>query len=161
MFFLLKNCFMIIFFILLTGCGFTNLNSTKLNYITNVKIETINDQNNLILKENLYRVFRSKTSQTYKFLLKANILFSSSDTLSISGLNSLTRTMATINYKLYDIDTKKLVNEGSVKSFSSVGSTSKSLYTNDISLKHIKERLNLNISKKLYMHLNVILRRLK
>ena len=66
-----------------------------------------------------------------------------------------------INYKLYDFKSNKLIKSGSIKSFPALGSTSSSLYANDINLKHIKERLNFSLSKKLYMHLNLVLRRSK
>ena len=65
-----------------------------------------------------------------------------------------------VNYKLYSKEANKLIKSGSINSFTSIGSTSSSLYTNDINLKFIKERLNLNASIKLKNYLNIILRRL-
>ena len=58
------------------------------------------------------------------------------------------------------IFTNKLIKSGSLNSFTSFGSTSSSLYTNDINLKFVKERLNLNASIKLKNYLNMILRRM-
>ena len=144
----------------LFGCG-SSSNLEQIYNINSVKIETPDNRANLILKEHLIRVFKSKRNTNHLFLLKASISFSSSKTLSTSGLKALNTTLAKINYKLYNFKTNKLIKSGSIKSFPAIGSTSSSLYANDASLKHIKERLNRSISKKLYLHLNIILRRLK
>ncbi len=126
-----------------------------------VSIETIENKDNILFKEHLKRAFRTKENEDHKFNLKASISFSSSDTLSASGLNDLTKTVATVSYKLYDFETNNLIKSGSIKSFPAIGSTSSSLYSSDISLKNTKERLNMSAAKKLYLHLNIILRRLK
>ena len=160
MFLFLKNLFLVILFLFIYGCASTKPNFIKSNLINSVSIETSEGKYNILLKEHLKRIFQTKKNADHKFKLKASISFSSSDTLSASGLNSLTRTIASVSYKLYNSKSNKLIKSGSIKSFPALGSTSSSLYTNDISLKHIKERLNLSISKKLYMHLSIVLRRL-
>ena len=157
----LKSFLIIISIIFINGCAFNNYKSDKMFYINSVSIETLDNKDNIVFKENLNRLFKSKHSKSYKFKLKASISFSSSNTLSINGLNDLTRTAATVKYKLYDLKSNNLIKAGSIKSFPAFGSTSNSLYANDINLKHIKERLNMNISKELYMHMNIVLRRLK
>ena len=161
MFLLLKNLLFVILFIFIYGCASTKSTVVNTKNINSVSIETSEDKNNILFKEHLKRMFTSKKNTNYKFKLKASISFSSSDTLSANGLNALTRTVATVYYKLYNFKSNKLIKSGSIKSFPALGSTSSSLYTNDINLKHIKERLNLNISKKLYMFINIVLRRLK
>ena len=143
------------------GCGLTNSNLVKIYDINSVKIETPGDRANVLFKEHLKRVFKSNKDMTYKYLLKASITFSSSETLSLSGTKALNRTVANVHYELYDVKVNKLIKSGSIKSFPAIRSTSNSLYANDTSLKHIKERLNFSISQKVYMHLNIILRRLK
>ena len=161
MFFLLKNLLIVISVLFIYGCASKNTNFVKTNVFNSVSLETGKDKDNILFKEYLKRMLKTNESADHKFKLKASISFSSTDTLSVSGLNALTRTVAFVNYKLYNVKSKKLIKSGSIKSFPALGSTSTSLYTNDINQKHIKERLNISISKKLYMHLNLFLRRLK
>ena len=161
MFFLLKNLIIVISFLFVYGCASKKPNFVSINDINSVSIETIDEKDNILFKENLIRIFNTKKNVVNKFKLKASISFLSSNTLSVSGLSVLTRTVASVSYKLYNLKSKKLIKSGSIKSFPALGSTSSSLYANDVNLKHIKERLNKSISKKLYMHLNIVLRRLK
>ena len=161
MFLLSKNFLIIISIIFINGCALKSPNLVKTHEIKSVSIETTSNKDNILFKEHLKRIFKSKDSINHKFKLKTSISYSSSDTLSVNGLNALTRTYAYVNFKLYDFKSNKLIKSGSIKSFPVLGSTSSSLYANDINLKHIKERLNISLSKKLYMHLNVFLRRLK
>ena len=161
MFLFFKKFLILISIIFINGCALKSPNLVKVHDINSVSIETNDNKDNILFKEHLKRIFKSKNSINYKFKLKTSISFSSSDTLSDNGLNALTRTFAHVNYKLYHFKSYKLIKSGSIKSFSALGSTSSSLYANDMNLKHIKERLNISLSKKLYMHLNVFLRRLK
>ena len=161
MYLLLKNSLFVILILFIYGCVSTKSNFVKTNDINSVSIETSGDRDNILFKEHLIRIFNTKRNAIPKFKLKATISFSSSDTLTVSGLNALSRTLANVSYKLYNFKSKKLIKSGSIKSFPALGSTSSSLYTNDVNLKHIKDRLNVSISKKLYLHLNIFLRRLK
>ena len=156
---LLKKFLIIFSVIFIKGCALKSPNLVKAHDINNVSIETTDSKDNILFKEHLNRIFKSKESLNHKFKLKTSITYSSSETLSNNGLNALTRTLAYVNYKLYDFKTNKLIKSGSIKSFPVLGSTSSSLYANDTNLKHIKERLNISLSKKLYMHLNLVLRR--
>jgi len=158
---LLKKVLIIFSIIFINGCALKSPNLVKTHDINSVSIETTDNKDNILFKENLKRIFKSKESINYKFKLKTSISYSSSDNLSVNGLNALTKTFAYVNYKLYDFKSNKLIKSGSIKSFPVFGSTSSSLYTNDINLKHIKERLNISLSKKLYLHLNLVLRRSK
>ena len=161
MFLLLKNLLFIILFLFIYGCVSNKPNVVKTNIINNVSIETTTDKDNILFKEYLKRIFKTRDNTDPIFNLIASISFSTSNTLSASGLTSLTSTVASVNYELYNIKSKKLIKSGSINSFPALGATSSSLYANDVNLKHIRERLNLSISKKLYMHLNIVLRRLK
>ena len=161
MFLSLKKFLILISIIFINGCALKSPNLVKTHDINSVSIETTNNKDNILFKEHLKRIFKSKESTNHKFKLKTSISYSSSDTLSDNGLNALTRTYAYVNFKLYDFKSNKLIKSGSIKSFPVLGSTSRSLYANDINLKHIKERLNIILSKKLYMHLNLVLRRSK
>ncbi|MDC1260717.1 hypothetical protein N8014_03975 [Pseudomonadota bacterium] len=129
--------------------------------MNNVSIETSADRDNILFKENLKRLFKTKNNVDVKFRLNTLISFSSLPTLSKGGLIALTRTVASVSYELYDNNSNKLVKSGSLQSFPALGNTSSSLYASDTNLKHIKERLNISVSKKLYMNLIIVLRRLK
>ena len=159
MFLLFKNLLIIISFLFFYGCASNNSNFVNTNDMNSVSIETNKGRDNILFKENLKRLF--KTKKNVKFKLITSISFPSSNTLSVGGLNVLTSTVASVSYKLYNIKSNQLIKSGSLQSFPALGSTSSSLYASDTNLKHIKERLNISVSKKLYMHVIIVLRRLK
>ena len=161
MFLYLKNFLILILFLSIFGCSSKYSNFIKTGDINSISIETTKNKDNILFKEHLKRIFKTNNNIDHKFILKTSISFSSSDTLSVNGLDALTRTVAYVTYNLYNFKSKELIKSGSIKSFPALGSTSSSLYANDINLKQIKERLNISVSKKLYMHLSIILRRLK
>lgn len=160
MFFNIKKILLICSFFFIISCSLSNKNLPVNSNINLISIETPNDRDNILFNEYLKRAFKPINDVSHKFLLETSISYSITNALSISGLNSLNRTTAIVNYKLYSKETNKLIKSGSIKSFTSIGSTSSSLYTNDINLKFVKERLNLNASIKLKNYLNIILRRL-
>ena len=160
MFSVLKTFLIIISIFFIYGCSSNNSKLVKTHDINNISIETTDKKDNILFKEYLKRIFKSKKKLNHKFILKTSISFSSNDTLSVNGLNALTRTVASVNYDLYESKSMKLIKSGYFESFPALGSTSNSLYSNDINLKHIKERLIISTSKKLYIHLNIFLRRL-
>ena len=160
MFFNIKKILLICSFFFIISCSLSNKNLPVNSNINLISIETPNDRDNILFNEYLKRAFKPINDVSHKFLLETSISYSITNALSISGLNSLNRTTGIVNYKLYSKETNKLIKSGSINSFTSIGSTSSSLYTNDINLKFIKERLNLNASIKLKNYLNIILRRL-
>ena len=160
MFFNIKKILLICSFFFLISCSLSNKNLPVNSNINLISIETPNDRDNILFNEYLKRAFKPINDVSHKFLLETSISYSITNALSISGLSSLNRTTAIVNYKLYSKETNKLIKSGSINSFTSIGSTSSSLYTNDINLKFVKERLNLNASIKLKNYLNIILRRL-
>ena len=160
MFFNIKKILLICSFFFIISCSLSNKNLPVNSNINLISIETPNDRDNILFNEYLKRAFKPINDVSHKFLLETSISYSITNALSISGLNSLNRTTAIVNYKLYSKETNKLIKSGSINSFTSIGSTSSSLYTNDINLKFVKERLNLNASIKLKNYLNIVLRRL-
>ena len=160
MFFNIKKILLICSFFFIISCSLSNKNLPVNSNINLISIETPNDRDNILFNEYLKRAFKPINDVSHKFLLETSVSYSTTNALSISGLNSLSRTTAIVNYKLYSKETNKLIKSGSINSFTSIGSTSSSLYTNDINLKFVKERLNLNASIKLKNYLNIILRRL-
>ena len=81
--FLKNKFFIIILIILLSNCSINNLNkNNKLNNVA-IYIETPTDKDNVLLKENLRRLIKSNQNSQLKYILKAKISYSSSETLSV------------------------------------------------------------------------------
>ena len=159
MFFNYKTTF-IIFIILLSGCSLNSLNQDNKLGNVSILIETPSDKDNVLLKENLKRLINTNKKSQSKYKLNASISYNSSETLSVRGLNVLNSTKAKINYKLFEINTQKVIKSGSFNSFPALSSSSSSLYSNEIAKGHIKERLNLVSAEKMYLILKVTLSRL-
>ena len=107
-------------------------------------------------KENLNRFFHSGDNKT-KYLLKTRITFNSTKTLSVSGQRVLKSTKARINYQLMNKDAK-VIKSGTINSFPALSSSSKSLYTQEKSINHIKERLTKSSAESLYRRIKIIVR---
>jgi hypothetical protein len=156
----MKIKFFIIFLFLISGCEYSHNKLTKTNKFENIAIETPNTKFDLIFKKYLKREFNNQPGKTAKFILKSNLSFNSADTLSSNGLNTLKSTKCTVKYSLIDLQTGKVIKSGSFFTFPALSSSSSSLYSNDVSLRHIKERLSLISAKKLYMHVKLIVQAL-
>ena len=148
----------IIFLLLLSGCGFSNLNKSA-SY-NNIYLETPDDKYNILFKNSLKKAFNINSSLKTKYILRSNISFSSSKTLSAGGSDSLNSTFANASYSLVEVKSDKVISSGSIKTFPALSSSSSSIYSNDISIQHIKERLSFSAAKKIYMRLNLILQNL-
>ena len=158
--FFIKIKVFICFLLLLSGCEFSKYQSTNLKYIHNIDIETPNNKYDMLLKKNLDRLFNNQPKKDTNFILKSNISFTSNETLSVSGLNVLQSTKGTVQYSLIDTKSGKVLRSGSLVTFPALSSSSNSLYTNDVSLQHIKERLIFTSAKKLYLKINLIMKKL-
>jgi len=158
--FLKNKSIFIILIILLSSCSINNL--SKKNVLKNVSIliETPDDRDNVLLKENLRRLINSNKNSHLKYILKAKISYGSSETLSVRGLNVLNSTKANVDYSLIKGDTGTLIKSGSFNSFPALSSSSNSLYSNEKSIDQIKERLNLSSAEKLNLLLKITLSRL-
>jgi len=150
----------ICFLLLLSGCEFSKYQPTNLKYTHNINIETPNNKYDVLLKKHLDRLFNNQPKNDTNFILKSNISFTSNETLSVSGLNVLQSTKGTVQYSLIDSKSRKILRSGSVVTFPALSSSSSSLYTNDVSLQHIKERLILSSAKKLYLKIKLIMKKL-
>ncbi|MDC1375772.1 hypothetical protein N8311_01595 [bacterium] len=155
-----KVKFFIGFLILISGCGFSQDKITSKKKINNITIETPITKYNLVLKKHLNRTMNNKLGEVTKFILKSEISFTSSNALSVSGLNVLLSTKATVMYSLIDLESGKTVQSGSIVTFPALSSLSSSVYSSEVSLEHIKERLSLSSAKKLHMHIKLILKKL-
>ena len=80
--------------------------------------------------------------------------------MSVSGTNVLKSTKAQIDYELRNKDTNKTLKSGSINTYPALSSSSESLYSQEKSIEHIKERLIKSSAKSLYMHINILIRRL-
>ena len=158
MFFVKKAIFL---FLILSIIGCASNNYIKVSSIDEITItvDTPTDKYNLIFREYLKRNFNNKKSLKPQFLLKANISFSSDETLSVSGTSVLKSTKANITYSLIDKNSKLLIKSGSINTFPALSSSSNSLYSNEKSIENIKERLTLSSAKKLYILTKMILRK--
>ena len=157
--FVFKKLVFIILFFFISGCTQNNFEEIQNMNNFSIEIDTPNDNYNLYFKENLKRFFHIGDNKT-KYLLKTRITFESTNTLSVSGQNILESTKARIDYQLINQNTNVDVKSGSFNTFPALSSSSSSLYTNEKSIEHIKERLTKSSAKSLYTRINIIIRRL-
>ena len=143
--------------ILVNGCSLSNFEKKQNLNNFSFEIETPNDKYNVYLKENLKRFFHINDNKT-KFILKTNITFESTETLSVSGQNILKSTKGKINYELINKNTNIIVKSGSINTFPALSSSSNSLYTQEKSSEFIRERLTKSSAKSLYSRITIILR---
>jgi len=157
--FIFKKFFFLGLIILISSCTLNKFE--KIQNINNFSIDVVtpNDKYNLYFKENLKRYFYINDNNS-NYILKTKIIFESAETLSVSGQNILKSTKGRINYQLTNKITNVVVKSGSINSFPALSSSSNSLYTNEKSIEHIKERLTKSLAKSLYNRINIIISRL-
>ena len=156
--FVLKKLFFMSLIILISSCTLNNFDKAKKINNFSIEIETPNDKYNLYFKENLKRFFYLSDNNA-KYMLKTKITFETTKTLSVSGQNILKSTKARIDYELINKNTNA-VKSGYINTFPALSSSSNSLYTQEKSINHIKERLTQSSAKSLYSHIKIIIRRL-
>ena len=155
-----KKIILICFIFFINNCSFSNLEKIEQTKNYSVQIETPNDKYNTYFKESLKRLFYQKNDNTEFYILKASITFQSTETLSVSGTNVLKSTKAKINYQLEDKNKNKILKSGSFRTFPALSSSSTSIYSQEKSIDHIRERLTKSAVKSLYKHINIIMRKL-
>ena len=158
--FFIKKIFVFLLLIITFGCTSYNINKTNSVNLRTVSIETPNDRYNVIFKEYLKRKFNNKKNIKQSFIFKADVSSNANETMSVSGLAVLKSTKAIVKYSLVDNNSNTLIKSGSIKTFPALSSSSNSLYSNEESIKHIKERLSQSLANKLYLLIKVILRTL-
>ena len=148
-------------FLILSMLGCVSNNYLKVSPIDEIAItiDTPDDKYNIIFREYLKRNFNNKKSPKPQILLKANISFTSDETLSVSGTSVLKSTKANTTYSLIDKNSNLLIKSGSINTFPALSSSSNSLYSNEKSIENIKERLSLSSAKKLFILTKMILRK--
>ena len=157
--FFFKKLFFFSLIILISSCTVNNFENIQNINNYSIEIETPNDKYNLYFKESLKRYFQISNNKK-KYILKTKITFETTKTLSVSGQNILKSTKAKIDYKLINKNTKMFVKSGSINTFPALSSSSNSLYTQEKSINHIKERLTKSSAKSLYKRIKIIIRRL-
>ena len=155
-----KNIILIFFIFLISSCSLTNLHKLQNENKHSVEINTPNDKYNTYFKENLKRSFYIKDNVNKSYILKTTITFQSSDTLSVNGSNKLKSTNAKVEYQLKNKNTNTIIESGSIFTNPTLSSSSSSLYSQQKSIEHIKERLVKSSAKSLFMRINIILRKL-
>ncbi len=144
----------------MSGCSSHSLKKITDESGFSIEIETNDDKYNILFKEDLKRFFSNKFNSYKKYKLNTTIKFQSSNTLSVSGTNVLKSTKAKINYYLRNNETNDIIDSGSITTFPALSSSSSSLYTQQKSIDHIKERLIKSSAKSLYMRIKIIISKL-
>ena len=157
--FLFKKIFFLSLVIFISGCTLNNFERSKNINNYSFELDTPNDRYNLYFKENLKRYFYINDSKT-KYTLKTRITFESTKTLSVSGQKILKSTKAKVYYQLTNKNTNIVVKSGLIHTFPALSSSSNSLYSQEKSIEHIKDRLTKSSAKSLYTRINLIIRRL-
>ena len=149
--FFIKKTIIFFFIIIIVGCTSNNLTQINYNNQKYITIETPNDKYNIIFRKYLKRKFSNGDKNKPNYVLKANVSFNSNETLSINGSAVLNSTKAVVKYSLTDLKSNLLIKSGLMQSFPALSSSSNSIYSNEKSLEHIKERLTHSSANKLYM----------
>ena len=136
------NLFLISVFIFSCSLGINN--NLSQNYF--LQIETPKNKYNTLLNFELQK--NNKLNQNYNeiFFLKANINFTSPETLSLKGLTPLNQMSGVLSYKL--IKENYIIHEGTISSVINYGSVT-SLYGKNENEKFVKERIVKNLALKL------------
>ena len=158
--YIFKKFFFLSLIFLINGCTLNNFEKGQDINNYSIELDTPNDKYNLYFKENLKRFFSTKQNSSKKYKLNTTITFQSSNTLSVSGTNVLKSTKANIDYFLRDNETNDIIDSGSISTFPALSSSSSSLYTQQKSIDHIKERLIKSSAKSLYMRIKIIISKL-
>ena len=157
---IVKNILFIFFILLISNCSLSKLQKfeNKINY--SVEIDTPNDKFNTYLGEHLKRLFFVKDNLKKNYVIKSQITFQSTETLSVNGNNKLKSTKAKVEYQLINTNTNKIISSGSIFTNPALSSSSSSFYAQQKSIEHIKERLVKSSANSLFMRINITLRKL-
>ena len=154
---IVKNILFIFFILLISNCSLSKFEN-KINY--SVEIDTPNDKFNTYLGEHLKRLFFVKDNLKKNYVIKSQITFQSTETLSVNGNNKLKSTKARVEYQLINTNTNKIISSGSIFTNPALSSSSSSFYAQQKSIEHIKERLVKSSANSLFMRINITLRKL-
>ena len=148
------NLFLISVFIFSCSLGVNN--NLNQNYF--LQIETPKNKYNTLLNFELQK--NNKLNQNYNeiFFLKANINFTSPETLSLKGLTPLNQMSGVLSYKL--IKENYIIHEGTISSVINYGSVT-SLYGKNENETFVKQRIVKNLALKLLNKIKLIINKIE
>ena len=157
---IVRNILFVFFILLISNCSLTKLQKfeDKINY--SIEIDTPRNKFNTYLGEHLKRLFFVKDNLKKNYVIKSQITFQSTETLSVNGNNKLKSTKARVEYQLINTNTNKIISSGSIFTNPALSSSSSSFYAQQKSIEHIKERLVKSSANSLFMRINITLRKL-
>ena len=148
------NLFLISVFIFSCSLGINN----NLNQSYFLLIETPKNKYDTLLNFELQK--NNKLNQNYNeiFFLKANINFTSPETLSLKGLTPLNKMSGVLSYKL--IKENHIINKGTISSVINYGSVT-SLYGKNENETFVKQRIVKNLALKLLNKIKLIINKIE
>ena len=141
-------------FFLIVSCTKTNLINVDNSKLYNINIDTPSDKYNILLRYELNKSNENDTKKIDLLSIKAEIRFSSENSLSIRGLKPLNILNGVLIYELFDKN-EILIHKGKLTSSINYGGV-KSLYGKDQNEKYIKERIVKRLAYKLLNRIKII-----
>lgn len=135
------------FFIILLFFGCTNFNNTKDLPFVNLIVQQ--DKYSLILKNYFNNQYNNYNSKLAKITVETNLSFKSNNTLSKNGKKNLTIIKGTLNFKIIETLSKKIIRSGKISTSINTGNVS-SLYSIDQNNNFAKQRISKYLATKLY-----------
>ena len=132
--------------LLLLGCSNINNVNEKIPFVNLVVNE---DKYSLILKHHFYKNFNTNNENLSKFIVKTNLSFDTSNSLSNNGNDSLNIIKGTVDFKIFNKLDTKIIKSGTISSSIITGSVS-SLYSVNENNNFTKERISIYLASKLY-----------
>ena len=132
--------------LLLLGCSNINNVNEKIPLVNLVVNE---DKYSLILKHHFYKNFNTNNENLSKFIVKTNLSFDTSNSLSNNGNDSLNIIKGTVDFKIFNKLDTKIIKSGTISSSIITGSVS-SLYSVNENNNFTKERISIYLASKLY-----------
>ena len=132
--------------LLLLGCSNINNVNEKIPLVNLVVNE---DKYSLILKHHFYKNFNTNNENLSKFIVKTNLSFDTSNSLSNNGNDSLNIIKGTVDFKIFNKLDTKIIKSGTISSSIITGSVS-SLYSINENNNFTKERISIYLASKLY-----------
>ena len=128
--------------------GCSNVN-TKTKNSTSINLIAQQDKYSIILKNQFYKNINNYDKSLAKFRVETNLSFNTTNALSINGNDSLNIIKGTVDFKIINILSMKIIKTGSLSSSINTGSVS-SLYSIDENNNFAKERISKYLASKLY-----------
>ena len=142
----MKIVLQILIVLSLLGCSNTIIERKKL---PSVILDVQQDKYSLILKHHFYKNFNTNNENLSKFIVKTNLSFDTSNSLSNNGNDSLNIIKGTVDFKIFNSSNTKIIKSDIISSSINTGNVS-SLYSVDENNNFAKERLSIYLASKLY-----------